>query len=142
MKTAGVSTGDIQNMKSSCIIRCTNCKTEYYEGSPCSCPKCGGQIEISYDYESITNTVSRKILATREPGVWRYSELLPLWGSSRVTIGEGGTRLLRSERLAKAVGLHNLFMKNETENPTGSFKDRCSTIAYPWQSRSAGSTDG
>jgi len=116
-------------MRSLCIIRCTNCKTEYSEGSPCSCPKCGGQIEINYDYESITDTVSRKMLATRELGVWRYSELLPLQGPGKITMGEGGTRLVRSERLAKAVGFHSLFIKNETENPTGSFKDRCSTVS-------------
>jgi threonine synthase len=75
------------------------------------------------------DSVSRKMLATRTPGVWRYSELIPVRGPSRVTIGEGGTRLLKSQRLAKAVGLRNLFIKNETENPTGSFKDRCSTVS-------------
>jgi threonine synthase len=69
------------------------------------------------------------MLATRAPGVWRYSELIPVRIPSKVTIGEGGTRLLKSERLAKAVGLRNLFTKNETEYPTGSFKDRCSTVS-------------
>jgi threonine synthase len=116
-------------MRSLCTIKCSKCNTEYPQGAPSSCPKCGGQIEISYDYESIAKTISRKTLATREPGVWRYGELLPLRGPSKVTMGEGGTRLVRSERLAKAVGLHNLFIKNETENPTGSFKDRCSTVS-------------
>ena len=116
-------------MRSLYTIKCSKCNTEYSQGAPCSCPKCGGQIEISYDYESIAKTISSKTLATREPGVWRYGELLPLQGPSKVTMGEGGTRLVRSERLAKAVGLHNLFIKNETENPTGSFKDRCSTVS-------------
>ena len=116
-------------MKSIYRIRCSRCKTEYTQCSPCSCPKCGGSIEIDYDYEAISKTVSKQRVAAREPGVWKYSELLPLQGSSMVTIGEGGTRLVKSERLAKALGLRNLFIKNETENPTGSFKDRCSTVS-------------
>ena len=115
-------------MKSLCRIKCVKCKTEYAQGAPCSCPRCGGPIEIDYDYEVISKTISKQKLMAREPGVWKYGELLPVQGPSKVTIGEGGTRLVKSERLAKTVGLRNLFIKNETENPTGSFKDRCSTV--------------
>jgi len=116
-------------MRSLWRIRCHGCGTEYPEGAPCTCSKCGGRLDIEYDYEAIAETISPGTLESREPSVWKYSELLPLQKDTRVTLGEGGTRLVRTERLGKAVGLKNLYIKNETENPTGSFKDRCATVS-------------
>ncbi|MCS6770025.1 MAG: threonine synthase [Candidatus Caldarchaeum sp.] len=62
-------------------------------------------------------------------GVWRYAELLPVQKQHRVDIGAGGTPLVRSTELGKAVGIRNLYVKNDTVNPTYSFKDRPSSVA-------------
>lgn len=111
-------------------MKCDKCDAQYEEGSPCACTVCGGSIQIQYDYEAISKSVSKNGLAAREAGVWKYAEFLPLPRTARITtLGEGGTRLVKSERLGQAVGLKKLFLKDETRNPTGSFKDRCSTVS-------------
>ena len=70
----------------------------------------------------------RIIIESRPLGVWRYLELLPKAVGEPVSLGEGGTYLQRAERLGRELGLRNLYLKNETMNPTGSFLDRGSTI--------------
>ena len=70
----------------------------------------------------------RTIIESRPLGVWRYLELLPKAVGEPVSLGEGGTYLQRAERLGRELGLRNLYLKNETMNPTGSFLDRGSTI--------------
>ncbi|MEM2095623.1 MAG: threonine synthase [Candidatus Caldarchaeum sp.] len=62
-------------------------------------------------------------------GVWRYSELLPVEKQHRVDIGAGGTPLVRVSELGKAIGVRNLYVKNDTVNPTFSFKDRPASVA-------------
>ncbi|MEM2192261.1 MAG: pyridoxal-phosphate dependent enzyme, partial [Candidatus Hadarchaeales archaeon] len=88
------------------------------------CTACGGKIEAVYDYEKIK--LEKKHLEKRAPGVWKYRELLP--AEKRVTLGEGGTPLLKSGKLAEELGLKNLYLKDETRNPTGSFKDRMMAV--------------
>jgi len=65
----------------------------------------------------------------RAPGVWRYRQMMPVSGETPVSLGEGGTPLLAIHRLAREVGVEHLFIKDESRNPTHSFKDRLSTVA-------------
>jgi len=86
-------------------------------------------LEIRYDYESLRESIDTSLWKSRPLSVWRYEELLPLDRASvKVSLGEGGTSLHRSIRLAESLGLKRLHVKNEGENPTGSFKDRGMTV--------------
>ena len=109
-------------------LRCLRCGHRHRpEDKPYVCEKCGGKIEVQYDYEQIR--ISRKTLEKRKRGVWKYAELLPVRNPDRaVTLGEGGTPLIKAARLGKKLGLKHLYLKDETRNPTGSFKDRLMTV--------------
>lgn len=107
-------------------LRCFECRTVYpVETSNYRCEKCGGLLEVAFDISS-RNVPWRK----RELSVWKYRELLPIDDERYITtLGEGGTGLHYSPRLGREVGLKKLYVKNEGENPTGSFKDRGMTVA-------------
>ena len=90
-----------------------------------TCEKCGGKLDVIYDYEAVAAKIGRKELAKRPSGVWKYFELLPLMERKNiVTLGEGGTPLIQAKNLARELKMKNLYMKDETRNPTSSFKDR------------------
>jgi len=93
------------------------------------CPLCKGSLTISYNYEALSEKLNKDELARRPGGLWKYVELLPLLGDAVVTLGEGGTTLLKCERLGRSIGLRDFYAKNETTNPTGSFLDRGSSVA-------------
>ena len=94
------------------------------------CPRNdSGRLDISYDYAALRAKIGRQTFARRPPTVWRYFELLPVQKRSNiVTLEAGGTPLVKSSNLAKKLGLRNLFIKDETISPTGSFKDRSMTV--------------
>ena len=106
-------------------IRCARCgKTYSLETVPPN-DGCGGRIEFKIDIEDMKGKISRDELERRCGGLWKYIEFMPLVNTQNIiTLGEGNTPLLRSTRLAEALGLQDLYLKNETVNPTGSFKDR------------------
>jgi len=107
-------------------LSCMRCKHHYAQSEWLdSCPSCGGVIDISYDLERVKGVLTRHELKRREPGVWKYSELLPLSDRKNIlSLGEGGTYLHRCDRLATRLGTRTLYLKDETTNPTGSFLDR------------------
>ncbi|MFN4133287.1 MAG: threonine synthase [Candidatus Hadarchaeales archaeon] len=106
-------------------LRCLKCGRVFKPGKNLYvCRACGGKIEASYNYEEME--LRKGDLEKRTPGVWKYKELLP--AEKRVTLGEGGTPLLKANELGKELGLKNLYLKDETRNPTGSFKDRMMTV--------------
>jgi len=110
---------------------CARCGTAY--GADEKVTMCrntdDGRLEIFYNYEEAKETLTRETVQGRPKGVWRYFELLPLEKSRNiVTLGEGGTPLLKCERLGQELGLQKLYVKDETRNPTASFKDRAMTI--------------
>ncbi len=112
-------------------LKCARCGREHPpETKICMCPsKDDGRLDIYYDYTTLAEKVTKKTLAGRLPGVWKYWELLPIQDKrSIVTLGEGGTPLIKATNLAKKIGLKTLFLKDETRNPTGSFKDRSMTV--------------
>ncbi len=90
----------------------------------------GRPIWVRYDLDRIREAVSPAVIATRPPTLWRYRELLPLpLDAEPVTLGEGMTPLLRCDRLGAQLGLKNLWVKDESQLPTGSFKSRGMTAA-------------
>lgn len=85
----------------------------------------GRPLWVRYDLEAIGAAVSKDDLLTRAPSMWRYREMLPVESDENiVTLGEGMTPLLRCDRLGAALGLRNLWVKDESQLPTGSFKSR------------------
>jgi threonine synthase len=94
------------------------------------CPEDSGPLEVAYDYERIRPHVSRAKFAARPRNMWRYRELLPLDGEPTVGPQVGGTPLVRADRLADALGVERLWIKNDAVNfPTLSFKDRVVSVA-------------
>lgn len=90
-----------------------------------TCRSCGGPLLAVYDIESVKNRVDRRVLRRRVNSMWRYVELMPVSSSKYVvSLGEGYTPLLRADKLGRVVGLKKLFIKDESRNPTLSFKDR------------------
>ncbi len=107
-------------------LRCFNCQTRYpTKTTDYQCEKCGGLLEISFKISE------RKIpWKNRSLSVWKYRELIPIDNDRFITtLAEGGTGLHHCPRLGREIGLKRLYVKNEGENPTGSFKDRGITVA-------------
>jgi len=109
---------------------CINCGTRYPTDEIIYfCRKCGDILEIKLDYD-LTKDVLKKSGWRKKPlSVWRYRDLMPINDALKiVTLNEGGTGLHQCKRLGKELGLNQLYVKNEGENPTGSFKDRGMTV--------------
>jgi threonine synthase len=109
---------------------CINCGSKYPTDEILYfCRKCGDILEIKLDYD-LTKDMLKKSGWKKTPlSVWRYRDLMPITDPTRiVTLGEGGTGLHRCKRLGEALGLKEFYVKNEGENPTGSFKDRGMTV--------------
>jgi len=90
-----------------------------------ACSACGSEwLEADYDLAKLADTW-KKELGQRDTSLWRYEELLPIADpQNRISMGEGWTPLVRAERLGKELGLGQVFIKDERQSPTGSFKDR------------------
>ena len=85
---------------------------------------------MRYDLKKAAAALSKAALQGRAPTLWRYRELLPLQDdANRVSLGEGFTPLLEAKTLARELGLRRLWIKDEAQNPTGSFKDRGLSVA-------------
>ncbi len=110
---------------------CSKCGTKYEpRENPVMCRKRDlGRLDVVYDYDRVSDTFDRSTLGSRRPrDVWRYEELLPASSRFAVKLGEGGTPLVRSRRLAEKLGIRNLLLKDDTRNPTASFKDRAMAV--------------
>ncbi len=110
-------------------LKCRECGQEYEKTAKYVCEFCFGPLEAAYDYDLIKRDISREKIAARALNIWRYRELLPVEGTVYNTLEEGYTPLLKAERLAKELGLKNLYIKNDCANPTHSFKDRVVAVA-------------
>jgi len=113
-------------------LECINCHTRIpLNSSLVGCPQCGENIlEARYDLGQINVKEWVGDLPRRRASLWRYHEVLPIMDPSRVvTMGEGGTPLIKSQALAATLGLKHLYIKDERQGPTGSFKDRQATVA-------------
>jgi threonine synthase len=105
-------------------LTCRECGRAYEVAPLHVCEWCFGPLEAAYDYDAIAASVSREKIAQGPSSIWRYADLLPADRGSAVDLGAGFTPLVRAERLAGALGLGELWIKNDTLNPTNSFKDR------------------
>ena len=110
-------------------LRCRECGREYPIEPINVCDFCFGPLEIAYDYEGISRVISRERIANGPLNVWRYQDLLPVDGTDAVDINAGFTPLIKSKNLGKLLGLENLYIKNDSVNPSFSFKDRVVSVA-------------
>ncbi len=110
-------------------LRCRECGRAYPVEALHVCDYCFGPLEVTYDYERIAAVVTRERIAAGPRTIWRYHDLLPVADSAPVDLGAGFTPLVRADRLAAELGLGELWIKDDTANPTGSFKDRVVSVA-------------
>ncbi|MDQ3898048.1 MAG: threonine synthase [Actinomycetota bacterium] len=110
-------------------LRCRECGHAFPAEALHVCEWCFGPLEVVYDYDKIAATTSRETIAAGPPSIWRYANLLPAVNDGAVDLGAGFTPLVRADRLAAELGLGELWLKNDTLNPTGSFKDRVVSVA-------------
>jgi threonine synthase len=110
-------------------LRCRECGRAYPAAALHVCEYCFGPLEVSYDYDAIARSISRASIAAGPTSIWRYADLLPASNDGAVDLGAGFTPLIRADRLAAELGLGELWLKNDTLNPTGSFKDRVVAVA-------------
>jgi len=110
-------------------LRCRECGRTYPAEALHVCDFCFGPLEVTYDYERIAATVSRERIESGPRSIWRYADLLPVADAAPVDLGAGFTPLVRADRLAAELGLGELWIKDDTANPTGSFKDRVVSVA-------------
>lgn len=109
-------------------LKCRNCG-ERYPIKPISiCEDCFGPLEVEYDFEKIKEEVSREKIEKGPKSIWRYKELLPA-GEKIVDLKAGFTPLHRADNLAEKLGLKELYIKNDSVNPTFSFKDRVVAVS-------------
>ena len=89
------------------------------------CAECGKPLLVRYDLRAAARTLTRESLRGRRADLWRYAEVLPVGRAENiVSLGEGWTPLLRARRLGERLGLRELYIKDESQNPTQSFKAR------------------
>lgn len=107
-------------------LECAACGTHHEAGRLHNlCVKCGKPLLVRYDLDRVAQSLERENLTGRRADMWRYREVLPVSDDANiVSLGEGWTPLLRAERLAKSVGVRELLVKDESLNPTQSFKAR------------------
>jgi threonine synthase len=111
-------------------LECIECHARYPSSyTACACSSCGDLLQVTYDFNDLRESVDVSAWKSRPPSVWKYEQLLPIDGAStKITLGEGGTTLHKTTRLGELLGVKRLNVKNEGENPTGSFKDRGMTV--------------
>lgn len=110
-------------------LRCRECGREYPLTALHVCEFCFGPLEVAYDYDAIARVASRARIEAGPASMWRYADFLPCDAENRVELHTGFTPLLRSRNLAEHLGLRELYLKNDTVNPTWSFKDRVVGVA-------------
>lgn len=109
-------------------LRCRECGREYELTASHVCEFCFGPLEVVYDYEAMSKSISHESIAAGPYSIWRYRDLLPCEGEP-VDLNAGFTPLIKAENLGKRLGLNNLWLKNDCANPTWSFKDRVVAVA-------------
>src|SRR5947209_9218925 len=111
-------------------LKCRLCGKLYPKEVLNFCTDDFGPLEVTYDYDAVAATMSRQAIAARPHTMWRYRELLPIDGEPTVGLHVGCTPLIRADRLARALGVSELYIKNDAVNhPSLSFKDRVVAVA-------------
>ncbi|MBI3333204.1 MAG: threonine synthase [Candidatus Omnitrophica bacterium] len=111
-------------------LRCRECGRDFPAKALFVCEYCFGSLEVDYDYPAIQARLTRELIQSRPPNIWRYRELLPIDGNPTVGFHTGMTPFFRAERLAHALGVKELYLKDDSVCcPTLSFKDRVVSVA-------------
>jgi threonine synthase len=111
-------------------LYCSACAKEYEARTLINLCECGKPLMVAYDLERASMTLTRESLAGRIASLWRYREVLPVDDNKNIlTLGEGLTPLLKADRLGADLGMSNLYIKDESLNPTASFKARGMAVA-------------
>jgi threonine synthase len=111
-------------------LKCKECAAEYEAKAIHVCEFCFGPLEVDYDFSDLKGKITRKDIASGPNSIWRYRQFLPVETNDPIDVGTGMTPLLKSHRLARQLGLKNLYIKNDAVNmPTLSFKDRVVSVA-------------
>ena len=109
---------------------CKECDRRFDIAPIYVCDFCFAPLEPEYDFDAIRSSISRDSISGGPRSLWRYADLLPIGDATpRVDLGAGFTPLVRANRLAAELGIKELYLKNDTANPTHSFKDRVVTVA-------------
>jgi threonine synthase len=109
-------------------LQCRECGRTYDVSPRYSCEWCFGPLEVAYDYDAVAAAVTRARIAEGPPTIWRYEDLLPV-APTDGALPVGLTPLVRADRLAEELGLGEVWVKDDTRNPTNSFKDRVVAVA-------------
>ncbi len=110
-------------------LRCRECGRAYPLDPIHVCEFCFGPLEVFYDYAALSRILTRERLEQGPLSMWRYADLLPCAAERAVDIGTGFTPLIRAAHLGRILGLERLYIKNDCQNPTWSFKDRVVSLA-------------
>jgi threonine synthase len=112
-------------------LTCRECGETYELGAKHVCEDvCFGPLEVTYDYDLIRQRVTRSTIQAGPLSIWRYKDFLPVTSEQPIDVGTGMTPLVRANRLARRLGLKELYIKNDAVNmPTLSFKDRVVSVA-------------
>ncbi len=111
-------------------LHCRECDKTYPKQPIHVCEYCFGPLEITYDYAAIAKILTKAVIDSRPPSMWRYAELLPLDAAPTVGLQTGMTPLVKANRLAERLGVKELWVKNDSvSHPTLSFKDRVVAVA-------------
>lgn len=111
-------------------LKCKECGAEYELQATHVCEFCFGPLEVSYDFSRLSQPITRESIEAGPNSIWRYRSFLPVETDTPIDVGTGMTPLLKSHRLARQLGLKNLYIKNDAVNmPTLSFKDRVVSVA-------------
>ena len=105
-------------------LQCRECGTDYPIEPLNACEYCFGPLEVAYDYEAIAKSVTRGSIQSGPNNMWRYHDFLPVERDTAIDISTGYTPLIHAKNLGRYLGLDNLYIKNDSVNPTFSFKDR------------------
>ncbi len=112
------------------VYVCHLCRTDWAElPLPIACPRCGGVLEVQYDLATLRRRLTPQDFGRGPHSLWRYAALLPVAATTApVTLCEGWTPLLPAVRLGATLGVSQLYLKDDTRNPSGSFKDRGASL--------------
>jgi threonine synthase len=111
-------------------ILCPRCHNRFSLSELINLCSCGSPLLVRYDLKTASTVLTKSSLQGRVPTLWRYREILPLQDDANlISLGEGFTPLIKAKTLAREFGLERLWIKDEAQNPTGSFKDRGLSLA-------------
>src|SRR3954468_24834658 len=128
-RTSTATTGRRTRPMPADALKCKECKTEYPLEARFVCERCFGPLEVSYTLPDADPAAIKRKIQAGPHTMWRYADFLPLEGPARSALPTGWTPLVKADRLAARLGIKELYIKNETANPTHSFKDRVVSVA-------------